>query len=117
MNCADRSTDRKTGQKSPSYLVHPEAPARIQDWNLDVDLIFSLRHPVDRAYAVYCMHLQNPCESGVESENQHCSSEPTEHVYKKSLVGAHLRGLLNSRFLVDPAEERLDWLSHPAYGL
>lgn len=60
---------------------------------------------------------EEQCESGVEGENQHCSSEPTEHVYKKSLVGAHPRGLLDTRFLVDPAEKRLDWLSHPACGL
>lgn len=57
---AGRSPTQTTGEKSPSYLAHPEAPARIHNWNPEVDLIFSLRHPVDRAYAVYCMLLQNP---------------------------------------------------------
>lgn len=53
------SLNQKTGEKSPSYLAHPEAPARIHDWNPDVDLIFSLRHPVERAYSSYCMMLQS----------------------------------------------------------
>lgn len=58
--CADAAPEQATGEKSPSYLAHPEAPARIHDWNPDVDLIFSLRQPVERAYAVYCMLPQNP---------------------------------------------------------
>jgi hypothetical protein len=57
---ADGAPDQKTGEKSPSYLAHPEAPARIHDWNPEVNLVFSLRHPVNRAYAMYCLHLQNP---------------------------------------------------------
>ena len=56
----DCAPGQQSGEKSPSYLAHPEAPARIHDWNSDVHLIFSLRHPVERAYAVYCMLLQNP---------------------------------------------------------
>ncbi|MCS4057116.1 hypothetical protein [Salinibacter ruber] len=30
------------------------------------------------------------CESGVESEDQHCSSEPTEHMHDQALVRTHL---------------------------
>jgi hypothetical protein len=56
----DREPEQRSGEKSPSYLAHPEVPARIRDWNPDVDLIFSLRSPVERAYAMYCMLLQNP---------------------------------------------------------
>jgi hypothetical protein len=61
----DCGSERRSGEKSPSYLAYPEAPARIHDWNPDVDLVFSLRHPVERAYAMYCiamycMLLQNP---------------------------------------------------------
>lgn len=37
---ADAAPEQATGEKSPSYLAHPEAPARIHDWNPDVDLIF-----------------------------------------------------------------------------
>jgi hypothetical protein len=56
----DRSADQVTGEKSPSYLAHSEVPARIHNWNPEVTLIFSLRNPVERAYAAYCMCLQNP---------------------------------------------------------
>lgn len=52
--------DHVIGEKSPSYLAHPEAAERIYDWNPEIHLIFSLRHPVERAYAMYCMLLQNP---------------------------------------------------------
>lgn len=57
---ADCASDQKSGEKSPSYLAHPNAPVRIHDWNPDVQLFFSLRHPVERAYSMYCMLLQNP---------------------------------------------------------
>lgn len=56
----ESAAKQKSGEKSPSYLAHPEAPERIHAWNPDVDLVFSLRHPVERAYAMYCMLLQNP---------------------------------------------------------
>jgi hypothetical protein len=67
----DCASDQRSGEKSPSYLAHSEAPVRIHDWNPDVHLIFSLRHPVERAYAVYCMLLQNPqYDVGEEVENE-----------------------------------------------
>ncbi|MCS4038023.1 hypothetical protein [Salinibacter ruber] len=44
------------------------------------------------------------CESGLESEKEHRDGEPTERMNKKPLVGAHLRGLLNPDFLIDPVE-------------
>jgi len=56
----DCSSGQVTGEKSPSYLASPEAAARIHDWNPEVSLIFSLRHPVERAYSAYCMMLQAP---------------------------------------------------------
>jgi len=42
------------------------------------------------------------CEFGVESEDQHRSGEPAEHMHDQALVGAHLRGPLNPCFLADP---------------
>jgi hypothetical protein len=36
------------------------------------------------------LHLRDKCESGVESEDQHCSGEPTEHMHDQALVGTHL---------------------------
>ncbi len=67
----DCAFGQRSGEKSPSYLAHPESPARIYDWNPDVRLIFSLRQPVERAYAVYCMLLQNPhYDVGEDVENE-----------------------------------------------
>jgi hypothetical protein len=34
--------------------------------------------------------ILSSCESGVESENQHRSSELAEHVHEQALVGTHL---------------------------
>jgi hypothetical protein len=67
----DCASGQTSGEKSPSYLAHPEAPERIHRWNPEVKLIFSLRHPVDRAYATYCMLLQNPhYDLGRDIENE-----------------------------------------------
>lgn len=41
------------GEKSPSYLTDPAAPARIADALPDVRLLAVLRDPVDRAYSHY----------------------------------------------------------------
>jgi hypothetical protein len=41
------------GEKSPSYLPSPEAPARIAKHFPDIKLIAILRNPVDRAYSAY----------------------------------------------------------------
>ena len=35
---------------------------------------------------------------------------------KKPLVGAHLAGDLDARFLLDPVEDGLDGLAHPREG-
>ncbi len=41
------------GEVSPHYLISPVAPRRIREALPDVRLIFSLRHPVKRAYSIY----------------------------------------------------------------
>ncbi len=61
----DAEPHQVTCEKSTSYFSHPEAPKRIYDWNEDVQLIFILRDPVDRAYSHYCMKLK----AGEVSEN------------------------------------------------
>ena len=47
------------GEASPIYLESPKAPERIKKLIPGVKLIASLRHPVDRAYSGYLMHLRN----------------------------------------------------------
>jgi hypothetical protein len=44
-----------TGEASTSYLLHPEAPARVAKSLPKVKLIVSLRNPVSRAYSEYWM--------------------------------------------------------------
>ena len=46
------------GEKSPSYMVTPEAAQRINHHVPDAKLIFVLRNPIDRAYSHYCMHAR-----------------------------------------------------------
>src|SRR5690606_25050973 len=41
--------DRKVGEASPSYMIHPAASQRIRATNPTAKLVFSLRSPVDRA--------------------------------------------------------------------
>lgn len=41
------------GEASPSYLIHPEAPERINHYVPDAKLIAVLRHPVERAFSQY----------------------------------------------------------------
>jgi len=44
---------RMTGESSPSYLLHPDAPRRIAENVPDVKLIVLLRNPADRSYSHY----------------------------------------------------------------
>lgn len=49
---------RLIGEKSASYLPHPEAPQRLRDLLPHARLIAQLRNPVERAYSDYCMHYR-----------------------------------------------------------
>lgn len=46
-------TEKYLGEKSTTYLLHPDAAQRIHAYNPDVKLVFMLRNPVDRAYSQY----------------------------------------------------------------
>lgn len=50
---AECPPDAVSGEFSTSYLIAPDAPARIRDRYPDAQLIASLRNPVDRAYSSY----------------------------------------------------------------
>jgi hypothetical protein len=47
------TTESAIGEKSPAYLINPEAPHRIKELIPDVRLIAVLRNPVDRAFSHY----------------------------------------------------------------
>lgn len=46
------------GEKSASYLPHPEVPRRLKALLPDARLIAQLRNPIERAYSDYCMHFR-----------------------------------------------------------
>lgn len=51
-----------TGEASPSYLYHPEAPSRVHDALPHVKLIALLRNPIDRAYSHHQMNVRKGIE-------------------------------------------------------
>jgi hypothetical protein len=46
------------GEKSASYLPHPEAPVRLRALLPEARLVAQLRNPIERAYSDYCMHYR-----------------------------------------------------------
>lgn len=57
---------KAVGEIAPTYAYREESPMRIaKDLGTDLKLIFSLRHPVDRAYSHYVMN----CASQVETKD------------------------------------------------
>lgn len=52
------SGEPRVGEATPVYLSHPDAPSRIRETLGEIDLLVSLRHPVDRAYSAYWHNLR-----------------------------------------------------------
>ncbi len=46
------------GEKSTSYIIFPDVPERIHEFDPDTRFLFVLRDPVSRAYSHYCMLLR-----------------------------------------------------------
>lgn len=82
-----RSTEHVVGEKSPSYFANPDAAARIYRWNPDVHLVFSLRHPIERTYAMYCMMLRR----GHVSKDIESELAPGKWLVRPSLYFERLR--------------------------
>jgi hypothetical protein len=55
---AQCGNEHAIGEASPNYLRSPGAASRIQRQLGDVRLIVSLRHPADRLYSLYQMHVR-----------------------------------------------------------
>jgi|SaaInlStandDraft_2_1057019.scaffolds.fasta_scaffold08118_3 hypothetical protein len=63
-----------TGEATPFYFIHPDAPKRIHELIPNVKLIIMLRNPIDRAFSHYQMeyrHEKEKCsfEDALENEN------------------------------------------------
>ena len=112
----DASAEQRVGEATPVYLSHQEAPARIRETLGDIDLVVSLRHPVDRAYSAYWHNLRQgriatgtPFDVALESD--------ASEIRSRGLYGAHLTRylelfprdrlhvLLYDRIQADPARE------------
>ena len=53
-----RGEAAQTGEASPTYLFHPEAPRRVHEAFPQVKLIALLRNPIDRAYSHHQMEFR-----------------------------------------------------------
>jgi len=51
-----KSNRHISGEASPDYVSHPEAPSRIKALNPDMKLILLVRDPIVRAYSAYQMN-------------------------------------------------------------
>jgi hypothetical protein len=75
-----RAVSGRTGEASPYYLFHPEAPARAHATVPDARLVVLLRNPVDRAYSHYQLavrggHEQLPFDEAVKRESERLAGE------------------------------------------
>jgi len=69
-----------TGEASPGYIFHPDAPQRIKDLNPNIKLIFLLRDPIERAYSAFQMNKRMGVDTratfdeAIDYELKHSSS-------------------------------------------
>ena len=102
-----------TGEASPTYLVDPEAPARVRKFFPNTKIIASLRNPTDRAISQYyhqVKRVQNEKRSieraFSEAELAKIGKKPvssTEHYIRNGLYAQYLKNW----FEVFPAEQIL----------
>lgn len=69
------TNEKAVGEASPHYLRSPAAPQLIKETIPDVQLIFSLRHPVKRAYSSYWHKVrlgleERPVEDALSENDQ-----------------------------------------------
>jgi tetratricopeptide (TPR) repeat protein len=109
-----RSSDSRciTGEASPTYLDHPDAPARLQATFPNTKLILVLRDPTDRAISHYYhryreRNLVTPIEAFLRSELVFTQQHPPESI-PADRYATHLRGRLISRGLYSTFVKR--WL-------
>lgn len=107
------TNEKVVGEVSPHYIISPIAPQRIHDTLPDVKLIFSLRHPVKRAYSVYWQAVR----LGNESRPVEQALTEAEHRVRN---GRYYALLQNWYKLFDPAQIKVilfDDLARDALGV
>lgn len=83
------------GEKSASYLPHPDVPGRIHALVPDVRLICQLRNPVDRAYSDYCMHVRRGQASADIDRYLDPENSPIPRLVGDGLYHKHLSSYLD----------------------
>jgi hypothetical protein len=88
-----RATQR-IGEKSASYLPHPEAAQRLRRLLPPAKLIAQLRHPVERAYSDYCMHYRRGEVSRDIDRYLDPARTPIPRLLEDGFYHRHLTGFL-----------------------
>lgn len=83
------------GEKSASYLPHPDVPGRLKALLPDVRLIAQLRDPVDRAYSDYCMHFRRGQADGDIERYLDPEHSPIPRLLHDGLYFKHLSAYLD----------------------
>lgn len=83
--------DRAVGEVSHSYLVSPDAPARIRQYLPDAKLLVCLREPVSRTFSDYLDSIKNGKVDGSFEE----ALERKPSLIEKSAYGKHIARYLD----------------------
>lgn len=82
-------TESITGEATPYYLFHPQAPKRVYHMLSDVKLIILLRNPIDRAYSHYQMMVRRGIENLSFEEAVASELERTELIYLQMMADSN----------------------------
>ncbi len=107
------TNEKAVGEVSPHYIISPIAPRLIHDTLPGVRLIFSLRHPLKRAYSVYWQAVR------LGNENRPVEQALTEAEHRVR-NGRYFALLQNWYATFDPAQIKVilfDDLAHDALGV
>lgn len=96
-----RASGKKAiGEASPLYLHSPHAARRIKEFAPEAKLIAILRHPVDRAYSSYYMHVRERREPRTFEEAIRQEQAGAEDLSLMLPQSSYLRLGLYSRYLL-----------------
>lgn len=82
----NHSEERAAIDISPTYMIDPGVPARVQSCIPETKLIFCLRNPIERAYSHYCMHLRG----GFVSDNINTEISTSKRYLREGLYYKHI---------------------------
>lgn len=86
---------RLLGEKSASYLAHPQAAERIAATLPQARLIVQLRDPVQRAYSDYCMYFRRGMVGADPRKHLDARHAASSRFLEGGLYGAHIMRFLD----------------------